>query len=187
MNDRMNSPRLPAATAGLCLLLLGHCAMPIHSFQPSSLSPFLSRTSLHEQQSDKDAATTAASPSSPSSRASSDDKWIQQDIESQLFQSSPSSSTSSSSSSSSQVQHQHPICGPHAAVIYDTTLRDGTQMESISVSCDDKLKIAARLSQFNVDYIEAGWPGSNPKDEEFFLGAQTELDEVTRSKLVAGE
>lgn len=58
-------------------------------------------------------------------------------------------------------------------------------MESISVSCDDKLKIAARLSQFNVDYIEAGWPGSNPKDEEFFLRAQTELDEVTRSKLVA--
>jgi len=70
-------------------------------------------------------------------------------------------------------------------LIYDTTLRDGTQMESISVSCDDKLKIAKRLSKFDVDYIEAGWPGSNPKDEEFFARAQTELDEVTRSKLVA--
>ena len=58
-------------------------------------------------------------------------------------------------------------------------------MESISASCDDKLKITKRLAQFNVDYIEAGWPGSNPKDEEFFLRAKTELDEATRSKLVA--
>lgn len=58
-------------------------------------------------------------------------------------------------------------------------------MESISVSCDDKLKITKRLSQFNVDYIEAGWPGSNPKDEEFFQRAQTELDPHTFSKLVA--
>jgi len=58
-------------------------------------------------------------------------------------------------------------------------------MESICVSCNDKLNIAKRLSEFNVDYIEAGWPGSNPKDEEFFARAQLELDEVTRSKLVA--
>ncbi|KAL7538577.1 hypothetical protein ACHAXR_008650 [Thalassiosira sp. AJA248-18] len=58
-------------------------------------------------------------------------------------------------------------------------------MESISVSCDDKLKITKRLSKFNVDYIEAGWPGSNPKDEEFFARAQSELDVETFSKLVA--
>ncbi len=58
-------------------------------------------------------------------------------------------------------------------------------MESISVSCDDKLKITKRLSQFNVDFIEAGWPGSNPKDEEFFQRARTELDPHTFSKLVA--
>ena len=58
-------------------------------------------------------------------------------------------------------------------------------MESISVSCDDKLKISQHLSKFNIDYIEAGWPGSNPKDEEFFLRAQSELDDVTRGKLVA--
>jgi isopropylmalate/homocitrate/citramalate synthase len=57
---------------------------------------------------------------------------------------------------------------PSRVWIYDTTLRlrDGTQMESISVSCDDKIKITRRLSKFDVDYIEAGWPGSNPKDEE---------------------
>jgi 2-isopropylmalate synthase len=52
--------------------------------------------------------------------------------------------------------------------IYDTTLRDGTQGEGISLSVDDKLKIAQRLDQFGVHYIEGGWPGSNPKDMEFF-------------------
>ncbi|KAL7427712.1 hypothetical protein ACHAXH_002705 [Discostella pseudostelligera] len=77
------------------------------------------------------------------------------------------------------------IRGPTTALIYDTTLRDGTQMESISVSCDDKLKITKRLSSFNIDYIEAGWPGSNPKDEEFFQRARVELDAHTFSKLVA--
>ena len=43
--------------------------------------------------------------------------------------------------------------------IYDTTLRDGTQGEGISLSADDKLKIAHRLDEFGVDYIEGGWPG----------------------------
>lgn len=62
---------------------------------------------------------------------------------------------------------------------------DGTQGESVSVSCDDKLKIASRLSLFNVDYIEAGWPGSNPKDAEFFNRAKTELSNDARTKLVA--
>ena len=52
--------------------------------------------------------------------------------------------------------------------IYDTTLRDGTQSEGISLSVNDKLKIARRLDQFGVHYIEGGWPGSNPKDAEFF-------------------
>jgi 2-isopropylmalate synthase len=66
-----------------------------------------------------------------------------------------------------------------------TYLLDGTQGESVSVSCDDKLKIASKLSTFNVDYIEAGWPGSNPKDAEFFSRAKTELSPLTRSKLVA--
>ena len=52
--------------------------------------------------------------------------------------------------------------------IYDTTLRDGTQMEGISLSLQDKLRIAKRLDDFGVHYIEGGWPGSNPKDAEFF-------------------
>ena len=52
--------------------------------------------------------------------------------------------------------------------IYDTTLRDGTQREGISLSCDDKLKIAAGLDDLGVDFIEGGWPGSNPKDADFF-------------------
>jgi 2-isopropylmalate synthase len=65
----------------------------------------------------------------------------------------------------------------HARVItlYDTTLRDGTQGEGVSLSCDDKLRIARRLDEFGADYIEGGWPGSNPKDMEFFERAQHEL------------
>jgi 2-isopropylmalate synthase len=52
--------------------------------------------------------------------------------------------------------------------IYDTTLRDGSQREGISYTLDDKLRIAERLDAFGVAYIEGGWPGSNPKDLEFF-------------------
>ena len=51
--------------------------------------------------------------------------------------------------------------------IYDTTLRDGTQREGISLSCDDKLRIARKLDDLGVAFIEGGWPGSNPKDAEF--------------------
>lgn len=57
--------------------------------------------------------------------------------------------------------------------LYDTTLRDGTQREGISYSLDDKLKIARKLDEFGIDYIEGGWPGSNPKDVEFFRKAKT--------------
>ncbi|KAL3934496.1 MAG: hypothetical protein SGARI_003356, partial [Bacillariaceae sp.] len=77
------------------------------------------------------------------------------------------------------------VKGPKECLIFDTTLRDGTQGEAVSASCEDKLKIAARLSAFDVDYIEAGWPGSNPKDAEFFQRAKTELPVETRDKLVA--
>ncbi|MFY0542525.1 citramalate synthase [Brevibacillus sp. H7] len=52
--------------------------------------------------------------------------------------------------------------------LYDTTLRDGTQGEGISLSVEDKIKIAQRLDQFGIDFIEGGWPGSNPKDMAFF-------------------
>ena len=52
--------------------------------------------------------------------------------------------------------------------IYDTTLRDGTQTEGISLSCQDKINIAKRLDDFGIDFIEGGWPSSNPKDKELF-------------------
>jgi 2-isopropylmalate synthase len=55
--------------------------------------------------------------------------------------------------------------------IYDTTLRDGTQGEGIALSVADKLRVAERLDAFGVHYIEGGWPGSNPKDIEFFQQA----------------
>jgi 2-isopropylmalate synthase len=51
---------------------------------------------------------------------------------------------------------------------FDTTLRDGTQGESVSFSVDDKLVIAQKLDELGIDYIEGGWPGSNPKDRDFF-------------------
>jgi 2-isopropylmalate synthase len=57
-------------------------------------------------------------------------------------------------------------------VLYDTTLRDGAQQEGISFSLDDKLKIVRRLDRFGMHYIEGGWPGSNPKDAEFFAAAK---------------
>ncbi len=57
--------------------------------------------------------------------------------------------------------------------LYDTTLRDGTQREGISLSVDDKLKIARKLDEFGIHYIEGGWPGSNPNDAEFFRRARS--------------
>ncbi len=53
-------------------------------------------------------------------------------------------------------------------LIYDTTLRDGTQAEGVSVSVEDKLRISEKLADFGVHYIEGGWPGSNPKDKAYF-------------------
>lgn len=68
--------------------------------------------------------------------------------------------------------------------LYDTTLRDGTQGEGVSLSCDDKLKISRRLDDFGVEYIEGGWPGSNPKDMEYFERAQSEL-RLKRARITA--
>ncbi len=64
------------------------------------------------------------------------------------------------------------LSGPDVIQVYDTTLRDGTQREGISFSCEDKLRIARRLDQLGVTFIEGGWPGSNPKDIEFFERAR---------------
>jgi 2-isopropylmalate synthase len=57
-------------------------------------------------------------------------------------------------------------------LLYDTTLRDGTQREGLVLSLADKLKIARRLDEAGFPYIEGGWPGSNPKDEDFFAAAR---------------
>ncbi len=57
-------------------------------------------------------------------------------------------------------------------LLYDTTLRDGTQREGLVLSLADKLKIARRLDEAGFPYVEGGWPGSNPKDEEFFALAR---------------
>jgi 2-isopropylmalate synthase len=57
--------------------------------------------------------------------------------------------------------------------LYDTTLRDGTQGENITLSLADKLRIARMLDEYGMPYIEGGWPGSNPKDIDFFAAART--------------
>jgi len=59
-----------------------------------------------------------------------------------------------------------------AVQLYDTTLRDGVQREGISFSVEDKLKIAQKLDELGLHFIEGGWPGSNPKDTEFFARAR---------------
>jgi len=56
--------------------------------------------------------------------------------------------------------------------LYDTTLRDGAQREGISFTVEDKLRIVKKLDHFGIHFIEGGWPGSNPKDEEFFTKAR---------------
>jgi len=67
--------------------------------------------------------------------------------------------------------------------VYDTTLRDGAQGEGISFSVEDKVKIALRLDAFGIDCIEGGWPGSNPKDIDFF--ARMRQEKLTHAKLAA--
>ena len=67
--------------------------------------------------------------------------------------------------------------------IFDTTLRDGTQQEGVTYSTGDKLNIVQKLDSLGIDYIEGGWPGSNPKDIEFFEEAQKL--ELNKIKIVA--
>ena len=68
-------------------------------------------------------------------------------------------------------------------VLYDTTLRDGTQGEGVSYTVDDKVAVARRLDEFGVAVIEGGWPGSNPRDASFFEVAANETAEVIRPRL----
>ncbi len=81
------------------------------------------------------------------------------------------------------MSDQSPDILPHKVFIYDTTLRDGTQMEGINFSLEDKLRIAKRLDHLGVHYIEGGWPGSNPKDIRFF--EEMKNIKLTSAKLTA--
>lgn len=72
---------------------------------------------------------------------------------------------------------------PATIQIFDTTLRDGTQGEKVSFSAEDKFRIAKRLDEFGIHYIEGGWPGSNPKDMAFFDKAKRHS--FHHSKIVA--
>ena len=67
--------------------------------------------------------------------------------------------------------------------IYDTTLRDGAQSEGLSLSIEDKLRIARQLDRLGIPFIEGGWPGANPKDVQFFL--QLQEGPLTRAEVVA--
>ncbi len=90
---------------------------------------------------------------------------------------------------SSDHRHHLPleeIALPEAVAIYDTTLRDGSQQEGISLSVDDKLRVAMELDHLGVRYIEGGWPGANPKDIEFFARAATELTLTTATLTAFG-
>lgn len=80
----------------------------------------------------------------------------------------------------------HDPSWPNQVDIYDTTLRDGSQLEGISLTVDDKLRIAEQLDRLGVAFIEGGWPGANPKDDEFFERAKTELDLSTSTFVAFG-
>jgi 2-isopropylmalate synthase len=67
--------------------------------------------------------------------------------------------------------------------IYDTTLRDGAQAEDVSFSVEDKVRIAQKLDELGVHFIEGGWPGANPRDIEFFQVIRT--IPLTQAKIVA--
>jgi 2-isopropylmalate synthase len=75
---------------------------------------------------------------------------------------------------------------PSAVEVFDTTLRDGAQFEGISLTVDDKLRVAEQLDWLGVHWIEGGYPQANPKDAEFFVRARTELQLDTAQLLAFG-
>lgn len=76
-----------------------------------------------------------------------------------------------------------PLATSTNILIYDTTLRDGTQREGLSVSIEDKLRIARQLDRLGIPFIEGGWPGANPKDVQFFW--QLKEEPLTQAQVVA--
>jgi 2-isopropylmalate synthase len=77
--------------------------------------------------------------------------------------------------STTSTTHETPYGERELVEVFDTTLRDGLQVEGVSATVEDKLRIAEQLDHLGVQYIEGGWPGANPKDIEFFARAATEL------------
>jgi 2-isopropylmalate synthase len=75
---------------------------------------------------------------------------------------------------------------PESVDIFDTILRDGSQQEGLSLTVDDKLRVAEQLDHLGVSYIEGGWPGANPKDVEFFARAAKELQLHTATLVAFG-
>ncbi len=75
---------------------------------------------------------------------------------------------------------------PSSVEVFDTTLRDGAQFEGISLSVEDKLRVAEQLDHLGVHYIEGGYPQANPKDQEFFRRARTELPLSTATLVAFG-
>lgn len=67
--------------------------------------------------------------------------------------------------------------------IYDTTLRDGSQGEGVSFNGENKIKVAKKLDALGIDFIEGGWPGSNPKDAHFFN--QIKKESLKHAKVAA--
>jgi 2-isopropylmalate synthase len=88
---------------------------------------------------------------------------------------------------STEVSRERPFPNLPAAVeIFDTTLRDGSQLEGLSLTVDDKLRIAEQLDHLGVHFIEGGWPGANPKDDEFFRRMPAELSLKTATMVAFG-
>ncbi len=81
------------------------------------------------------------------------------------------------------VRRRFPLNKLDSIKIYDTTLRDGSQAEDIAFSVEDKVRIAQKLDELGIHYIEGGWPGSNPKDLQFFQ--EIKSIPISRSKIVA--
>jgi 2-isopropylmalate synthase len=75
---------------------------------------------------------------------------------------------------------------PEEVDIFDTILRDGSQQEGLSLTVDDKIRVAEQLDHLGVTYIEGGWPGANPKDVEFFARAEKELHLSTATLVAFG-
>ena len=87
----------------------------------------------------------------------------------------------------SSAAHSHELPDlPEAVDIFDTTLRDGSQQEGLSLTVDDKFRVAEQLDHLGVAYIEGGWPGANPKDDEFFARAPAELALSTATLVAFG-